>query len=210
MIKYVIITILLVLCLFPILSAQGLSQDVVYLKNGSIIKGQIIEQIPNVTIKIQTRDGSVFVYKIDEIEKITKEFIEKKEIQELKSPGIAFVLSFLVPGLGQIYNEEYKKGAVQFLAVVTGGVLIVTGIEHPVYSGVRRNKLTPNFYAGCVLYSIAWLWSWVDAPTSATRINMAQQQNQGYLFEYNKDKYRLGFDIGPKNRGIEAKLKYHF
>ncbi len=47
--------------------------DVVYLKNGSIIKGTIIEQIPNVSIKIETKDGSVFFYKIDEVEKMTKE-----------------------------------------------------------------------------------------------------------------------------------------
>jgi len=51
-------------------------QDVVYLKNGSIIRGMIIEQIPNKTLKIQTRDRSVFVYKYDEIEKITKELVE--------------------------------------------------------------------------------------------------------------------------------------
>ena len=48
-------------------------QDVVYLKNGSVIKGMIIEQTPNVSIKIQTKDGSVFVYKMDEISKMTKE-----------------------------------------------------------------------------------------------------------------------------------------
>ena len=47
--------------------------DVVYLKNESVIKGMIIEQIPNVSLKIQTRDGSVFVYKMDEVLKITKE-----------------------------------------------------------------------------------------------------------------------------------------
>jgi hypothetical protein len=47
--------------------------DVVYLKNGGIIKGMIIEQTPNVQIKIQTKDGSVFVYKFEEIEKIAKE-----------------------------------------------------------------------------------------------------------------------------------------
>lgn len=47
--------------------------DVVYLKNGSIIKGMIIEQIPNVSLKIQTKDESVFVYKMDEVEKMTKE-----------------------------------------------------------------------------------------------------------------------------------------
>ena len=48
-------------------------QDVVYLKNESIIRGVIIEQILNKSIKIETADKSVFVYQIDEIEKMTKE-----------------------------------------------------------------------------------------------------------------------------------------
>ncbi len=48
-------------------------QEVVYLKNGSIVKGVIIEQVPNVSLKIQTADGSVFAYPMDDIEKITKE-----------------------------------------------------------------------------------------------------------------------------------------
>ena len=47
--------------------------EFVYLKNGTVIKGIIIEQIPNLQIKIQTNDGNVFVYKFEEIEKITKE-----------------------------------------------------------------------------------------------------------------------------------------
>ena len=53
-------------------SAQEL-QDVVYLKNGSIIRGIIIEQIPNKTLKIKTADSSVFVFKMDDIERITRE-----------------------------------------------------------------------------------------------------------------------------------------
>ena len=48
-------------------------QDVIYLKNGSIIRGIIIEQVPNVSLKIETANRSVFVYKMDEIEKMTKE-----------------------------------------------------------------------------------------------------------------------------------------
>lgn len=47
--------------------------EVVYLKNGSIIKGIIIEQVPNVSLKIKTADGSLFVYSLSEVEKITKE-----------------------------------------------------------------------------------------------------------------------------------------
>lgn len=47
--------------------------DIVYLKNGSRIKGKIIEEVPNDKLKIETADGSVFVYKYTEIEKITHE-----------------------------------------------------------------------------------------------------------------------------------------
>lgn len=47
--------------------------DVVYLKNGSILKGVIIEQVPNELIKLQTADGNVFVYQTSEIERISKE-----------------------------------------------------------------------------------------------------------------------------------------
>ncbi|PCJ65495.1 MAG: hypothetical protein COA58_08785 [Bacteroidetes bacterium] len=47
--------------------------DVLYLKNGSIIRGQIIEQVPNKSLKIQTAGGSIFVYKMEEVEKIIKE-----------------------------------------------------------------------------------------------------------------------------------------
>jgi len=63
------------------LQAQTNYEDVVYLKNGSIIHGIIIEQVPNQSVKIQTRDGNVFFYKIDEIEKMTKEehLLQKNE-----------------------------------------------------------------------------------------------------------------------------------
>lgn len=48
-------------------------QEVLYLKNGSIIRGAIVEEKYGESVKIQTADGSVFVYKMDEIEKKTKE-----------------------------------------------------------------------------------------------------------------------------------------
>ncbi len=55
-----------------IASAEEL-QDVVYLKNGSVIRGTIIEQIPNESLKIQTSDGNVFAYEMSQIYKFTKE-----------------------------------------------------------------------------------------------------------------------------------------
>lgn len=67
------LTVLLFLLAATVSFGQSNYQDVVYLKNGSIIRGVIIEQIPNKSIKIETIDKSVFVFQLDEIEKITKE-----------------------------------------------------------------------------------------------------------------------------------------
>ena len=53
-------------------------RDVVYLKNGSIIKGMVIEQIPTESLKIKTSDGSLFVYKMEEVLKIVKEEVVKE------------------------------------------------------------------------------------------------------------------------------------
>ena len=53
--------------------AQNNYQDVVYLKNGSIIRGIIIEQVPNESMKIETANGSLFVLKFSEVEKMTRE-----------------------------------------------------------------------------------------------------------------------------------------
>jgi len=63
--------ILLLMSFFTV--AQVNSRDVVYLKNGSIIKGDILEVIPNETIKIKTSDGSIFVFKMDEVERTGKD-----------------------------------------------------------------------------------------------------------------------------------------
>lgn len=48
-------------------------QEVVYLKNGSVIRGVILEMIPDKTVRIQTVDGNIFVYEMSQVEKITKE-----------------------------------------------------------------------------------------------------------------------------------------
>ena len=70
---------LLVLLSFIFLSisafSQGNYEEVVYLKNGSIIHGMIVEWVPNVSIKIKSGDN-LFVYKLEEIEKVTKELIK--------------------------------------------------------------------------------------------------------------------------------------
>ena len=62
----------LLLSISTYVAAQNYT-EVVYLKNGSIIKGVIIEQVPNVSLKIKTSDGSLIICQMSDVEKITKE-----------------------------------------------------------------------------------------------------------------------------------------
>lgn len=68
-----LICILVIVLINTVAVSQNNNLDVIYLKSGSIIKGLIIEEIPNLSIKIKTKDGSIFVYLAKDIEKIGKE-----------------------------------------------------------------------------------------------------------------------------------------
>lgn len=102
---YIILTFLSIMFCPFIAKAQATYEDVVYLKNGSIIHGIIIEQIPNESLKIQTKDGNVFVYKMAEIEKITKEVVKGSENSstnnsefEIKHSGFTNITEFYAGG----------------------------------------------------------------------------------------------------------------
>ncbi len=59
---------LLLICMY-MAHAQN---DVLYMNNGSVIKGSFLELIPDQTLKFQTNDGSVFVFPMDQVSKMEK------------------------------------------------------------------------------------------------------------------------------------------
>ena len=116
-------------------NAQGAMQDVVYLKNGSVIRGIIIEQVPNESIKIETREGNIFVYKMEEVSKFTKETMP----QQHRYVGYS--------GGQSQYNPKYNgyMGTIQFGYGV--------GIDKYKASRVNLNlingyKFSPHYYMG--------------------------------------------------------------
>ncbi|MDL2323166.1 hypothetical protein LJC52_04175 [Bacteroidales bacterium OttesenSCG-928-A17] len=78
--KIIVLSCMLVFFTFSAFT-QGNMQDVIYLKNGGVIRGIIIEQVPNKSFKIQTADESIFVFSIDEVDKIAKE-ISKNNVEQ--------------------------------------------------------------------------------------------------------------------------------
>jgi hypothetical protein len=127
-------------------------EDVVYLKNGSIIHGIIIEQVPNVSIKIQTYDRNVFFFKIEEIEKITKELkisnlnqqIDRKTYTlkgnvlegNFVTIGSSVILSkYSYPtsiGLGIEFNNAYDRA---YFAIFCASRLYFTNTKFAPYLG---------------------------------------------------------------------------
>lgn len=78
-----------------------------------------------------------------------------------KNPGIAIVLSFFFPGLGQLYNGEIKKGILFIVCYAISIVLMFVII-------------------GFFTAFIVWIWAMVDANSSAKRINLSLAAgNQG-------------------------------
>lgn len=72
---------ILLLCALT-LSAQQI-EDVLYLKNGTILRGLIIEQIPGKTLTIELENGEQHVLSFTEIERLAR---ERKQPPEKKQP----------------------------------------------------------------------------------------------------------------------------
>ena len=77
-------------------------QDVVYLNDGSIIKGIIIETEPNQYIKIKSGEN-IFVYQLNQIDIIKKEEIEGYSFEDPNSSRYFFAPTASPIGLGNSY-----------------------------------------------------------------------------------------------------------
>lgn len=110
---------------FVTLAQQGV-QDAIYLKDGSIYRGIVIETVPNVSYKIKSMDGNVYAVKIEDVEKMTKE--EKEYGHEYGGPW-----GYKRFGRDSTRFEPRKKGyfnEVQVLVEnVQGGVRMVNGYK---------------------------------------------------------------------------------
>jgi len=70
-----------------------------------------------------------------------------------KSPGLALLASFFIPGLGQLTNGEAAKGILMFLGYLFSFVLMFLLI-------------------GFLTAPAIWIWGMVDAYTGAQRWNL--------------------------------------
>jgi hypothetical protein len=137
---------LLLLSLFLIVSmsvfGQTDYQDVVYLKNGSKIKGMITEFVPNVSYTITTSDGSIFVCAIADILKIAKEAIVLTSVLTLKDTLP------LLPALEYPSSESFAKGYRGIVELSYGLKTGKYGLDVANFNFVNGYQLSPNMFVG--------------------------------------------------------------
>lgn len=182
---------------------QNNYQDVVYLKDGSIIRGIIIEQVPNKSIKIETADKSVFVYRMDEIEKMTKEQIQlekpdSNDDSERRKGYIGLTIAASIPvgdfaselsgnantgvhlnlvNFGYLFSENFGISATWF-----GGAnpLDISGIDPWSYGGLMVGPL--------LSFPIAEKVEWDFRPmigysvTTTPRIGLVEEDASAFAF----------------------------
>ncbi len=146
-------------CLFVFMLLAALSSnaqnyvDVIYTKNGSIVKGVIIETIPNVSYKIKTADGNIFVFKTEEIDKIEKQETSKQKMKAepalLKQSGFSSIEEI---GASLILNE--KDNTALFALHSINGYLFNPHLFAGVGVGIEANDITAviPIYAECRAY----------------------------------------------------------
>lgn len=84
--KHLLLLIMLTIIALPLSSQK--TKDALYLKNGSVIYGKLLEISEN-RYKIQTSDGSLFNFSSDEVDKFLK---ESPRYDRRKSNGAGFAL----------------------------------------------------------------------------------------------------------------------
>lgn len=204
-----------ILCVVATKVSAGQMEDVVYLENGGIVRGTILEQIPDKSLKIKRRDGKEFKYRTRDIVRITREpILDSRTFIQKKNPMVALGLSFPIVGSGQFYNGEYTKGVVQMGAAIVGlGLILGAGgdnVDSP-EGNLDADNDDWRSIPGYVLFVGGAIWSLIDAPMSANRINRQNRLvSHGHLIELDGDVITVGIDPVTSDKGLGTAFTIRF
>ncbi len=98
-----------------------------------------------------------------------------------RNPGLAFLLSLLMPGVGQLYNGQFVKGGIILGIVLVGFTvfLLTPGASDFVYNLLAylvnparvRGGLSGFQVMLAVILFLTWFYAMIDAPLSAAALN---------------------------------------
>jgi hypothetical protein len=126
-------------------------EDVIHLKDGSIIRGAIVEEVPGKTYKIEIAGGNVFVFEAAEIEYVSREL--KLAGEETSATGGAKEKPSSFYGMAGLYRPFLfgfagvvgTYGGFGHSMLLYGGEFLVGWRLHPIYAvglGFGYNRAT--------------------------------------------------------------------
>lgn len=217
-----------------VIQAQNL-QEVVYLKNGSIVRGVIIEQIPNKSLKIQTADGSIFAYQMDEVEKITKEVSQNtyntRKTTVYKNDGLTagyrgFIDLGYTIGTGTFGEDRiefstshgYQFNPYIYAGIGVGGHYYFDSevFEIPIFAHVRseflKNDISPfvDFKIGYTVYDVTGFYM---TPAVGCRLAVGHGNGVSLSLGYTMQRYKWelwGLSDTENCGGFSIKVGFDF
>lgn len=215
-------------------------QDVVYLKNGSVIHGIITEQIPNQSLKIETKDGSVFICDMNDVAKITKDFQVNEEKNQGREYGWmsapryrGFVGESVVVGVedtedtrSQIFTSHGCQ--INPYLYVGGGLAVNYWIEDesfniPVFAHIRSeihkayNKRVSPYLETRIGYSVGDIEGFFCAPAAGCHIYFGKSKmglsfGIGYNLQLAKVSYSYGsgYPVDENFGGVSISVAFDF
>ena len=128
------LTFLLIFMISPLLMAQD--TDHVYLKSGSVIRGNILEIEPVDHLKIEDMCGNIWYYKITEVEKITSEPFEFGKGKDQKTIG--FDEGFVnMTSIGFLVGSSYNAQVAPFSLLMVNGYRVPNGFFAGIGTGIE-------------------------------------------------------------------------
>jgi len=186
----------LIFCIFVLLFAVKTSFaqknviDVVQLRDETIHFGHVLKNSLNDSVITfsSTQNDSFLINKINIREKFKLKYeFEDSEFKVVNNnPYTSSFLSFLLPGWGQFYNEEYLKGSTQLGVVVIAGVLGDAIKPFYLYNNIKSMNIADFISIG------VQFWSIIDAPISSINKNGELRSKYDDYFEQLEKEKRLG------------------
>lgn len=198
---FIPVTILFLLT-FSILNAQEI--DHVYLKTGSVIKGQILELLPQDHVKIQDVCGNIWYHKMSEVEKITSEPFDDQGLSESRD---GFHMGYVnMTSLGFLAGSSSNAQVAPFSLVTVNGWRSRTGIF--VGAGLGVEFLNTNYFP--IYLDLRYDLTGKDVvPYLVVKGGYSLPGTSGYS-EYDVDYTYQGGALAAAGVGLKIRTREHF
>ena len=172
------------------------SRVIVYLKDGSVHRGVIVEQIPNESLRIRQAGGRELTFQMADVLKITQELPMPQNTHiERREPAVA--QSFSTVDVGRAGQRESEKSGIPWFKVL-GSIGII-------FKGIKDDD-TYLVAIGGICGLINGLAPMFSVPISAEEMDKKARKSE--RISRLADPFELESNSSPRKRGILFSIRF--